>query len=189
MFELTIGKDDFISRSKDRAFTISMNYYEQRRALVDMSSRTTIIKGSYITNFSQSPHVGIAETLNALNVKYAVYYPIIVFDNVYIYRELTQVEKDSKKAIEMFANGVSADDIDYSSSIGMIYSQIITFKRAVELLKDKNKVNAMLPVDVKSIAFIQMQNTEGDFVLSKEAQLVDVYCANNGNMFNIYKLW
>lgn len=185
MFELTIGKSEYWS-NRNIAFDVDVMYYKSKNGITDMRVPTRACSGYYVTDKSKEIDCGVSQVLSSLNKDNKLIKPIIVFDKTHITRELTQTEKSSREALEKFLN----QDIKHPElKVGKTYEEVVRFKEAVNLIKDKEKVNGMLPVPVESIAFIEMENTEGDFILSQEAELIDTWQAFNGNMFNIYKLW
>lgn len=185
MFQLMIGKDDLFPRL-NRAFDIDVIYYESKNGITDMRVPTRACSGYYINKNLREPDAGTSQTLSCLNDSGKLKMPIIIFNNTHIIRELTWVEKKNRKALEKF----TGQDMKHPQlNLSETYEQVIRFKNIVELLKDKEKVNIMLPVPVESIAFIEMADTEGDFILSKEAEYIDTWEAINNNKFNIYKLW
>lgn len=189
MFELSMSKDEVYGNAKRGVFQVRLiDYGMIGTKLFDMCKASNVTRGVYIKESDIAPDIGIDKVLEALNQDaQCINYPIVIFDNIYIDREMTKTERDGKCAIEKFCNTDSTDD-EFELRLDTLYRQVITFYRGIKLLKNKELVREMLPVDVNSIAFIEMQDTEGDFILSHNAELVDTAVIGD-NVFNIYKLW
>lgn len=185
MIELTIGKNDFTSKSNAFPFEVRANSYNTRGNVTDMTKVDFVARGGYLRENDKPASYETREVIEVLKSTGKYKAPTVVFSSINIERELTEVEKNSRNAIAQFC-GTSFKDKE--TSISNIYKQIENFKETLKILKDKEKVNNMLPVTVEQIAFIVMDNTEEEFILNQEAELIYHDEAPNGNNFNIYIL-
>lgn len=186
MLEIVIGKCDYMAKMVNIAFNVDVVYYPTENGITDMRVPKRVCSGVYLTDNIKEPDISSSQTLSSLDVAGELEKPIIVFNSIHIVRELTEKEKYTRSALEQFLK----TEIEHPEvKIGQTYEEVVRFKTAVDLLKDKEVVSKLLPVPVESIAFIELMDTEGDFILSKEANLIDTWTAINGNTFNIYKLW
>lgn len=185
MIELTIGKNDFTSKSNAFPFEVRANSYNTRGNVTDMTKVDFVARGEYLRENDKPASCETSHIIEELKKTGNYKAPIIVFSSINIDRELSEVEKRSRDAIAQFC-GTSLKDKELSLS--NVYKQIENFKNTLELLKDKQKVNSMLPVPVEQIAFFVKEDTEEDFILDNEAEIIGREVAPNGNSFSIYIL-
>lgn len=185
MFEVTMGKTEYLSAS-NLAFNVDVISYKSKNGVTDMRTPSRICGGYYINNILREPSVGVAQTLKYLSDAGKLKKPIVIFDQIHIVRELNNIEKKNREALE---RALKQNLSEIEAQIGDVFEQVLNFKEAIGLIKDKNKFKGMLPLEVESVAFIEMCDTEGDYILSQEAELIGTWEAINKNKFNIYRLW
>ena len=148
--------------------------------------RTPVMSGYYLRDYNDIPSQEINETVKAIATFDNLVFPLIVFNGTGIWREPTEAERKSTEAIMKKLN-TKIERPNYGLSDTL--TQVANFNEALEIVRDEEKIKEVSILPVDSVACIELDDTEGDFILSQEAEHIAAVQAPNGNIFNIYKLW
>lgn len=185
MIELLVGKNEINIMHKRFPFVINAIHYESGRNIIDMSKPYIIARGNYIKDFNDISDWSMEKAISNIDNEENT----IVFDTVNIDRALTQSDKEALKNFKDFFKLEETEEVKEDILPGKVYKQILMFNELITLLKDTDKAKSMLPVEIRHIIFFVKQDTEEDFILSMEAQLIGTYQVPNGNIFNSYKIY
>ena len=177
MLELSISKPEYKSTSKRHAFDVRVISND----VVDMTKQSVVTSGYLIRKNDIVPDWSTSQVIKTLNISNK---DGIIFNSVNIQRELNEAELKSKEAIMQFLDLHKEENT--STDISLVYKQIMLFIDALNILKDKQKVLNLLPINIDNIAFIVNKDTEEDFILSKEAEYIHTVTSINSNEFSIY---
>lgn len=185
MIELLIGNYGYRTNA-EKAYKVEVLNYDSREGFTDLTKLHRTCSGTYVSTYCKAIDIGSSLVYNEFINRRLIDESIIIFDSINIKRDLTIEEKESNQAIEDYL-GIEIDKAE--AKIGDTYNEIERFKEAISVLKNKETVNSLIPVKVDNIAFIVKDNTEEDFILSREFDFVDVLNPREDITLNIYKLW
>lgn len=167
MIELSISKAD--GEQAERPFSVRALYYDPVPIDIRMGRRTTVMSGEYIDSTHRLLTIEVKSALELMEAYGLTNNNIIVFNNIIIDREVPDERIKALNSItELLGLHVELKETDISN----VMEQISLFRIALDILRNNEKVNEMLPVQVNEIAFIVESGTEEDMVLSHEATLL-----------------
>lgn len=184
MFSVSFEKD--IVNMLNRPFDVRLYKHKVENGVLYRDIKEDVLSGVYIANERDIISSDINTVVNELKYSGDLELPMIIFTSTGIWREPTLQEQESNKAI-CDSLGIKIDRPKYG--MGDTLRQIANFTEVLQLAKNKEMFNKFTALEVDSIAFLELDDTEGDFILSKEAEHITEVEAPNGNKFNIYRLW
>lgn len=193
MLRISIFKELF-ERDKTRPFNISIDKLHKVNNVVYHDTAYKIIAGNYIENEKQCLAWELDNIREVVCKKLNKDCTMLIFTHTYIDRELANIEKsmleeraettETTETTETWLKELRKNDKELDLEKSLI--QLADFKKAIDLLKDREKFLDLIPFEVECIVVAVVNDTDEDKIIKGEAELCGEIEAPNRNIFNIY---
>lgn len=168
MIEFLVGKNTLY---RNHPFDVTIRGLNDKHTnIIRNTDIKSIYRGFYIETRKDCVAHQLKVCIDILKEKGYKYTQVIVFDQSYIERELTDREKNNIKAIYEFCKldaNESIVEVDTNNKL----EQLNIFKEALRIIIN-NQVNNLLPLKIFGIAFLVNKNSAEIEFLQEEKELI-----------------